>query len=571
MEKLLFLSYSRQERNFADWLVNNLQRDQVEIWFDLQRLTPGSDWRDQIDQALARSSGLILIASRSALASSYVQQEWQHAHAAGKPVYVVWFEPVELPADFHAHPPQGSIDFSRHARRDLDRLKRLLDETENFHEPAPRALLSLPRRLPRGVAALFRFYVLGALTFVLLPFTYNVVWKWADAPDRRFADIVTLNPVVALVFGVPALMLLLAGVMYARRIDSALARFYLRQSHRLNRWFSTVSFFVVIGMTLLDSNSDLGTIPFDAESAPAFGIAALSIITAVLHTLSPHGFYRSADIISRPKRKASAEFAFNPHPFYLYRDQITWETRGSQSSSVLAERDALAVQTVLQAHVTDQLLHSKEYEALQIAIAQNAQTKPVSYALLFNNGSQYIAAEVLHVMQTYGKHELVFLEVPFSLDGEYDPNPQADYGIVILDRKTRRFLIKNPSKIPHYMRLAEAFTRHMVLVFATNIPLDANGAFKARLDRVQVLDYRRGDQRLLRTFALMLGGADESNRQFSLYSRTPELGKRVSPTLPIMYRRYRARRKYTQFNLGLPVVYLLPDENDLRELASQQQ
>lgn len=88
----IFLSYSRSEMYFAEDVVLALQAAGFNIWFDLQQLEPGTNWRADIEAGLATSTALILIASRQALASPYVALEWRAALARGLPIHIVLFE-----------------------------------------------------------------------------------------------------------------------------------------------------------------------------------------------------------------------------------------------------------------------------------------------------------------------------------------------------------------------------------------------------------------------------------------------------------------------------------------------
>jgi hypothetical protein len=94
---MLFISYSRRELYFAEYISLHLQKAGIAVWFDLQQLEPGIHWKLDIDAGLSACAGLLLIASESALASPYVELEWQRALSDKKPVFVLLFENVKLP------------------------------------------------------------------------------------------------------------------------------------------------------------------------------------------------------------------------------------------------------------------------------------------------------------------------------------------------------------------------------------------------------------------------------------------------------------------------------------------
>ncbi|SRR5216683_104286 len=95
----IFISYSRKQFYYVESLVLCLQAYNISTWFDVQQLTVGSNWQQNIQNGLHSCAGLILIASRASLSSEYVCAEWQAALIAQKPIYVVLFEAVELPPE----------------------------------------------------------------------------------------------------------------------------------------------------------------------------------------------------------------------------------------------------------------------------------------------------------------------------------------------------------------------------------------------------------------------------------------------------------------------------------------
>jgi TIR domain-containing protein len=60
----IFMSYSRRQLYFAESVVLNLQRAGLEIWFGLQKLSPGIDLASALKDGYSNCDKLILIASR---------------------------------------------------------------------------------------------------------------------------------------------------------------------------------------------------------------------------------------------------------------------------------------------------------------------------------------------------------------------------------------------------------------------------------------------------------------------------------------------------------------------------
>lgn len=131
---MIFLSYSRQQLYFAESLALHLQHQGHPIWFDLQQLAPGSEWQAALNTGLAECEQLVLVVSKAALASPYVQAEWQAALDAGKPVVLAIFEATPLPDALRALP---AYDFRRRFKEPMLALAHRLAHPEAAPTPPP--------------------------------------------------------------------------------------------------------------------------------------------------------------------------------------------------------------------------------------------------------------------------------------------------------------------------------------------------------------------------------------------------------------------------------------------------
>jgi hypothetical protein len=115
----VFISYARQDADFATVLRSALEKAGHKVWVDQVRISAGDDWSREIDEAIQTSKSLIVIMSPEAAKSEYVTYEW--AYALGKGIRVV---PVLLRTT-SLHPRLQTIhnlDFSSHSARPWDRL-----------------------------------------------------------------------------------------------------------------------------------------------------------------------------------------------------------------------------------------------------------------------------------------------------------------------------------------------------------------------------------------------------------------------------------------------------------------
>jgi hypothetical protein len=76
MSKLyVFISYSRQDREFVERLTDELSAAGVETWTDVSNIAPGQNWQHQIEQGLLGAEVLLYVSSRHTSTSQWMEQE----------------------------------------------------------------------------------------------------------------------------------------------------------------------------------------------------------------------------------------------------------------------------------------------------------------------------------------------------------------------------------------------------------------------------------------------------------------------------------------------------------------
>lgn len=78
----VFISYSRQDREFVEKLTNALSAAGVETWTDVSNIAPGQNWQAQIEQGLLGAEVLLYVSSRNTSASQWMEREL-HAFTTG--------------------------------------------------------------------------------------------------------------------------------------------------------------------------------------------------------------------------------------------------------------------------------------------------------------------------------------------------------------------------------------------------------------------------------------------------------------------------------------------------------
>jgi hypothetical protein len=91
----VFISYAREDRDFAELLMRELSNVEVTSWIDSEQLRVGKDWQKQIDDAIKQSFALIVIMTPTAKESEYVTYEWSFAYGAGIEVIPLLRSPTQ--------------------------------------------------------------------------------------------------------------------------------------------------------------------------------------------------------------------------------------------------------------------------------------------------------------------------------------------------------------------------------------------------------------------------------------------------------------------------------------------
>jgi len=136
-----FISYSRTQLYFAEAIALHLQKRGFEIWFDLQQLGAGVNWASTLEAGYENCRSLILVVSQSALASKYVEAEWNTAQQNGREVILAVVEAADIPERLQEC---AVIDF----RTDFDGAMKRLAAYLTGNGPAPKDHISAPGKFP---------------------------------------------------------------------------------------------------------------------------------------------------------------------------------------------------------------------------------------------------------------------------------------------------------------------------------------------------------------------------------------------------------------------------------------
>lgn len=122
-KELIFISHSMEDGDFAELLKLRLVREGYQAWVDSDRLDPGNDWREEIDQGIRDAWLIIAVMSPDARVSEYVTYEWAFAWGYGKKVIPIMLRQTTL------HPRLATLqylDFTNRIARPWTRLFEVL-------------------------------------------------------------------------------------------------------------------------------------------------------------------------------------------------------------------------------------------------------------------------------------------------------------------------------------------------------------------------------------------------------------------------------------------------------------
>jgi HJR/Mrr/RecB family endonuclease len=131
MKKRVFISYSYEDKEFVEWLKDNLQGLGHEIWYDQQEIQLGDSIKQKITLGIQSSSTFIVILSNSSKNSNWVRYELNSAlllNAINKGIKIlpIKIDDSEVPSDLSSY---LYADFSKNREQGLETLRRYLLQT----------------------------------------------------------------------------------------------------------------------------------------------------------------------------------------------------------------------------------------------------------------------------------------------------------------------------------------------------------------------------------------------------------------------------------------------------------
>ncbi len=92
----IFISYSRQDQEFALRMATSLRETGMDVWIDLEDIPAGMKWSSAIQEGLDSAELMIVIISPNSMSSRNVEDEWQYYLDNSKPVIPVLLQPAKI-------------------------------------------------------------------------------------------------------------------------------------------------------------------------------------------------------------------------------------------------------------------------------------------------------------------------------------------------------------------------------------------------------------------------------------------------------------------------------------------
>lgn len=169
MTKNIFISYSRREVGFVDDLTSRLEVGGNNVWLDYRSLVPGSPWEEQIYQGIMNSEIILLVVSKSSIASQNVEMEWRRVLGQKKRIILLIFETVDLPPELESY---EWVDFRGDYEAALKELNLKLELAKQEERPAPETGFKAPGIVWAAfvLSVITSILSLGALWTLFIPF-----------------------------------------------------------------------------------------------------------------------------------------------------------------------------------------------------------------------------------------------------------------------------------------------------------------------------------------------------------------------------------------------------------------
>lgn len=107
----IFISYSRRDKDVADYIAGELRSRGAEVFIDYQRIQAGESFPRRLASEIDSSSAIVFLLSKHSVTSKWVISEVYYAHQQDKLIVPVMLDATKLPGDLFFLSPIDRVDF----------------------------------------------------------------------------------------------------------------------------------------------------------------------------------------------------------------------------------------------------------------------------------------------------------------------------------------------------------------------------------------------------------------------------------------------------------------------------
>ena len=184
----VFVCYSHADTGIVYADLQGLRDRGLRIWYD-EGISPGTEWSEELAQALSNSAMVLFFASNSSVKSRHCRDEINFSHNHEKRIIVIELEPVDYPAglELSLSSTQAVQKHKLQAEHYYDKLLGVLPPGTIGHETREPALPNEPRKSagPRkfAIAAAVLLLLAGAGALVTAPEYWAARWIMFSADN----------------------------------------------------------------------------------------------------------------------------------------------------------------------------------------------------------------------------------------------------------------------------------------------------------------------------------------------------------------------------------------------------
>ncbi|HEX4630003.1 MAG TPA: TIR domain-containing protein [Chthoniobacterales bacterium] len=200
MDPLIFLSYSSRDKLIADAICSRLENQGIRCWIAPRDVNPGSDYSDQISDALERSTAMVMVFSSGSNSSRHVKSEIDRAFSLDKVIIPFRVENVELDKGlaYYLSKTHWLDALTKPLKQHIDRLAGTIRKVSGL-DGSPTPPLPPSIQLPAAAASPRTSrapWIIAGLAVVVcgLLLAAGLLFVWMNRTKRDAAAVTSISP-----------------------------------------------------------------------------------------------------------------------------------------------------------------------------------------------------------------------------------------------------------------------------------------------------------------------------------------------------------------------------------------